>query len=50
MEHWYGLPEALFEDRTVQNYPLDYNYQNEQDRFEESEKPRKQAATTYSDH
>ena len=29
MEHWYGLPEALFEDRTVQNYPLDYNYQNE---------------------
>ncbi|MDH5400607.1 MAG: amidohydrolase family protein, partial [Cyclobacteriaceae bacterium] len=29
MEHWYGLPEALFEDRTVQHYPLDYNYQNE---------------------
>jgi imidazolonepropionase-like amidohydrolase len=33
MEHWYGLPEALFTDRTVQNYPLDYNYNNEQDRF-----------------
>ena len=33
MEHWYGLPEALFDDRTVQDYPLDYNYQNEQDRF-----------------
>ena len=33
MEHWYGLPEALFEDRTVQNYHLDYNYQNEQHRF-----------------
>lgn len=33
MEHWYGLPESMFDDRTVQNYPLDYNYQNEQDRF-----------------
>ena len=21
MEHWYGLPEALFTDRTVQDYP-----------------------------
>ncbi|MGH9464211.1 MAG: amidohydrolase family protein, partial [Thermoanaerobaculia bacterium] len=25
MEHWYGLPEALFVERTVQDYPLDYN-------------------------
>ena len=33
MEHWYGLPEAMFVDRTVQNYPLDYNYTNEQHRF-----------------
>jgi len=33
MEHWYGLPEALFTDRTLQNYPADYNYQDEQDRF-----------------
>lgn len=33
MEHWYGLPEALFDDRTVQNFPLNYNYANEQDRF-----------------
>ena len=33
MEHWYGLPEALFDDRTVQHYPPDYNYNNEQDRF-----------------
>ena len=38
MEHWYGLPEALFEDRTVQNYPIDYNYMNEGDRFEEAGK------------
>jgi len=24
MEHWYGLPEALFVDKTIQNFPLDY--------------------------
>jgi hypothetical protein len=50
MEHWYGLPEALFNDRTVQNYPLDYNYQNEQHRFGEAGKLWKQAAAPYSDH
>lgn len=50
MEHWYGLPEALFTDRTIQNYPLDYNYQNEQNRFEEAGKLWKQAAAPYSDH
>lgn len=50
MEHWYGLPEALFEDRTVQNYPLDYNYNNEQHRFEEAGKLWEQAAEPYSDH
>ncbi len=33
MEHWYGLPEALFDDRTVQDYPADYNYLDEQHRF-----------------
>ncbi len=33
MEHWYGLPEALFDSRTVQDFPLDYNYANEQNRF-----------------
>ena len=33
MEHWYGLPEALFEDKTLQDYPHDYNYNNEQHRF-----------------
>lgn len=50
MEHWYGLPEALFEDRTVQDYPLDYNYQNEQDRFEAAGELWAQAAEPYSDH
>ena len=50
MEHWYGLPEALFNERTVQNYPLDYNYQNEQHRFEQAGKLWKQAAKPYSPH
>jgi imidazolonepropionase-like amidohydrolase len=49
MEHWYGLPEAMFTDRIVQNYPSDYNYQNEQDRFGEAGKLWKQAAPPYSD-
>lgn len=50
MEHWYGLPEALFTDKTIQNYPADYNYNNEQHRFEEAGKLWKQAAPPYSDH
>ena len=44
MEHWYGLPEALFDEQTVQNYPPDYNYANEQDRFGQAGKLWKQAA------
>ena len=50
MEHWYGLPEALFEDKTIQHYPLNYNYANEQHRFEEAGKLWKQAAKPYSEH
>lgn len=50
MEHWYGLPEALFTDRTIQHYPLNYNYTNEQNRFEEAGKLWKQAAPPYSEH
>ena len=50
MEHWYGLPEALFEDRTVQDYPVDYNYQNEQHRFAEAGRLWTQAAEPYSEH
>ncbi len=49
MEHWYGLPEALFEDRVVQHYPLDYNYQNEQHRFGEAGRLWTQAAEPYSE-
>lgn len=50
MEHWYGLPEALFQDKTVQDYPLDYNYQDEQHRFSEAGRLWKQAAPPYSEH
>ncbi len=50
MEHWYGLPEALFTDRTIQDYPLNYNYQDEQHRFENAGKLWKQAAPPYSEH
>ncbi|HEX2189093.1 MAG TPA: amidohydrolase family protein, partial [Longimicrobiaceae bacterium] len=44
MQHWYGLPEALFTDRRVQQYPLDYNYMDEQHRFGEAGRLWKQAA------
>ena len=44
MEHWYGLPEALFDDRTVQDYPPDYNYNDEQHRFGEAGRLWAQAA------
>lgn len=49
MEHWYGLPEALFEQRTIQDYPVTYNYNNEQDRFAEAGKLWAQAADIGSD-
>jgi hypothetical protein len=44
MEHWYGLPEALFTDRVIQDYPSDYIYSNEQDRFGQAGRLWKQAA------
>ncbi len=44
MEHWYGLPEAMFTDRTIQDYPPDYNYSDEQWRFGEAGNLWQQAA------
>lgn len=44
MEHWYGLPEAMFNDKVIQDYPATYNYNNEQDRFAEAGKLWRQAA------
>ena len=49
MEHWYGLPEAMFEDRRIQHYPEDYNYNNEEHRFGEAGKLWQQAAKPGSD-
>ena len=49
IEHWYGLPEAMFEDRTVQYFKHDFNYQNEQDRFGEGANLWSQAAAPYSE-
>ncbi|MDX1455557.1 MAG: amidohydrolase family protein [Gammaproteobacteria bacterium] len=49
MEHWYGLPEALFTDRTVQDYPADYNYMNEYHRFAEAGRLWQQAAAPGSE-
>jgi len=49
MEHWYGLPEALFEDRVTQDYPLDYNYRNEQHRFGQAGRLWQQAAAPGSE-
>ncbi|MEX1011574.1 MAG: amidohydrolase family protein [Balneolaceae bacterium] len=49
MEHWYGLPEAMFTNQSVQNYPVDYNYNDEQHRFAEAGRLWKQAAEPYSE-
>jgi hypothetical protein len=49
MEHWYGLPEALFDERTVQDYPAAYNYNNEADRFGQAGRLWAQAATKGSE-
>ncbi|MCX6598026.1 MAG: amidohydrolase family protein [Acidobacteria bacterium] len=32
IEHWYGIPDAAFKDKT-QSFPSGYNYGNEGDRF-----------------
>lgn len=50
MQHWYGLPEALFEDRRIQNFRLDYNYNDEQHRFSEAGRLWQQAAPPHTSH
>lgn len=49
MEHWYGLPEAMFEDKRIQRYPADYIYHDEQNRFSEAGRLWRQAAQPGSD-
>ncbi len=33
MTHFYGLMESMLTNRSIQSWPLDYNYNDEQDRF-----------------
>ena len=49
MEHWYGLPEAMFTSQVIQDYPPAYNYSNEQDRFGQAGRLWKQAAAPGSE-
>ena len=49
MEHWYGLPESLFDNRTIQDYPPSYNYNDESDRFGQAGRLWKQAAAPGSE-
>ena len=49
MEHWYGLPEAMFDDRRIQHYPYGYNYNDEQHRFGEAGRLWLQAAAPGSE-
>ncbi|MET0281673.1 MAG: amidohydrolase family protein [Steroidobacteraceae bacterium] len=49
MEHWYGLPEAMFTNRSVQDYSTDFNYQNEQMRFGQGGTLYSQGAAPYSE-
>ncbi|MGV2497438.1 amidohydrolase family protein [Pelagerythrobacter aerophilus] len=44
MEHWYGLPEAMFTDQAVQGWPTDYVNNDEQMRFGQAGRLWKQAA------
>ncbi len=44
IEHWYGVPEAMFEDKIVQHFSENYNYSNEEDRFSEAGQLWSQAA------
>lgn len=33
MTHYYGLMESMLDEHTIQDWPVDYNYSNEYDRF-----------------
>ncbi|MGS1016553.1 amidohydrolase family protein [Allosphingosinicella humi] len=44
MEHWYGLPEAMFTDRSIQDFPNDFINNDEQMRFGEAGRLWKQTA------
>jgi imidazolonepropionase-like amidohydrolase len=49
MTHYYGLMESMLTDYSIQDWPLDYNYNNEQDRFGQVARLWYQAADQGSD-
>ena len=49
MEHWYGLPEAMFTDRRIQAFPGDFVNNDEQMRFGEAGRLWQQAGKPGSD-
>lgn len=49
MEHWYGLPEAMFTDKKVQSWPADFINNDEQMRFAEAGRLWAQTAKPGSD-
>lgn len=49
MEHWYGLPESFLANSTIQDWPLDAVYGNEQDRFGNAGRLWAQTAPPYSE-
>ena len=49
MEHWYGLPEAMFTGQAVQDWPTDYVNNDEQMRFGQAGRLWQQAAEPGSD-
>jgi hypothetical protein len=49
LEHWYGLPEALFETQSIQNLPPDHNYADVQARYAEAAHVWEQAAAPGTD-
>jgi len=44
MTHYYGLMESMLTDYSIQDWPLDYNYNDEQDRFGQAGRLWRQAA------
>lgn len=49
IEHWYGIPEALLTDRTIQDFPSGFNYMDERARFAVAGELWAQAANPGSD-
>ena len=49
LNHFYGLPEALLDDRTLPHFPADYNWSDFRARFQEAGRLWQQAAKPYTE-